>query len=312
LPQHSKAKLLGGNATEFLKLGARTEETDDKVATVGSSPVAPQSEQLTYSSYLKVPELLALQQPQSLPPHHDELLFIIVHQTYELWFKELLHDLDAVVANLRSAGAAPQSHDEVYEAARLLRRCTEITRVLVEQFTILETMLPTHFLAFRNLLEPASGFQSEQFREIEFLCGLKDEKMLRYHRPTPEAYASLKRRLEEPSLHDVFFGALQAMGKLPALSDTATEKERFEARARAVHELYRDEHHHRDWIDVCERLTEFDELVVSWRLRHIQLVERIIGTRMGTGGSAGSSYLKLTLDKKFFPELWEARTLLTE
>ena len=156
-----------------------------------------------------------MQQPQSSPQHHDELLFIIVHQTYELWFKELLHDLDAVVANLQRAGAAPQSHDEVYEAARLLRRCTEITRVLVEQFTILETMLPTHFLAFRGLLEPASGFQSEQFREIEFLCGLKDEKMLRYHRPTPEAYASLKRRLEEPSLRDVFFGALQAMGKLP-------------------------------------------------------------------------------------------------
>ena len=102
------------------------------------------------------------------------------------------------------------------------------------------------------------------------------------------------------------------MGKLPALSSNATEKERFEARARAVHALYQNERHHRDWIDVCERLTEFDELVVSWRLRHIQLVERIIGIRMGTGGSAGSSYLKLTLDKKFFPELWEARTLLTE
>jgi aminocarboxymuconate-semialdehyde decarboxylase len=312
LPQHSKAKLLSGNATEFLKLGATPREADDRVAIVNTSPVAPQPGQLTYSSYLKVPELLALQQPQSSPPHHDELLFIIVHQTYELWFKELLHDLDAVVANLRRAGAAPQSHDEVYEAARLLRRCTEITRVLVEQFTILETMLPTHFLAFRGLLEPASGFQSEQFREMEFLCGLKDEKMLRYHRPTPEAYASLKRRLEEPSLRDVFFGALQAMGKLPALGESATDKERFEARARAVHGLYQDEHHHRDWIDVCERLTEFDELVVSWRLRHIQLVERIIGVRMGTGGSAGSSYLKLTLDKKFFPELWEARTLLTE
>jgi tryptophan 2,3-dioxygenase len=240
------------------------------------------------------------------------LLFILVHQTYELWFKELLHDLDAVVANLRRAGANPQSHDDVYEAARLLRRCTEITRVLVEQFTILETMLPTHFLAFRGLLEPASGFQSEQFREIEFLCGLKDEKMLRYHRPTPEAYASLKRRLEEPSLHDVFFGALHAMGKLPAVPENASDRERFEARARAVHALYKDEHHHRDWIDVCERLTEFDELVVSWRLRHIQLVERIIGMRMGTGGSPGASYLKLTLDKKFFPELWEARTLLTE
>jgi tryptophan 2,3-dioxygenase len=200
----------------------------------------------------------------------------------------------------------------VYEAARLLRRCTEITRVMVEQFTILETMLPTHFLAFRGLLEPASGFQSEQFREIEFLCGLKDEKMLRYHRPTPEAYASLKRRLEEPSLHDVFFGALEAMGKLAPPPAGATDRERFEARARAVHALYKDEHHHRDWIDVCERLTEFDELVVSWRLRHIQLVERIIGIRMGTGGSSGASYLKLTLDKKFFPELWEARTLLTE
>jgi tryptophan 2,3-dioxygenase len=313
LPPASKTKLLGGNAAQFLGLKAEEKNGGDTKsgAAVGASLYAPEPGQLTYSSYLKVPELLELQQPQSSPTHHDELLFIIVHQTYELWFKELLHDLDAVVANLQKAGTAPQPRDEVYEAARLLRRCTEITRVLVEQFTILETMLPTHFLAFRGLLEPASGFQSEQFREIEFLCGLKDEKMLRYHRPTPEAYASLKRRLEEPSLRDVFFGALLAMGKLAPASEDTPERERFEARARAVHELYKDEHHHRDWIDVCERLTEFDELVVSWRLRHIQLVERIIGVRMGTGGSAGASYLKLTLDKKFFPELWEARTLLT-
>ena len=314
LPHDAKAKLLSGNAMRFLALPAESAAQSDQIssAAVDSDAPSPGRRQLTYSSYLKVPELLELQHPQSLPPHHDEMLFILVHQTYELWFKELLHDLDAVVANLRRAGQAPQSRDEVYEAARLLRRCTEITRVLVEQFTILETMLPTHFLAFRGLLEPASGFQSEQFREIEFLCGLKDEKMLRYHHPTPEAYASLKRRLEEPSLRDVFFGALQAMGKLAPASDTESERDRFEARARAVHALYKDEHHHRDWIDVCERLTEFDELVVSWRLRHIQLVERIIGIRMGTGGSAGASYLKLTLDKKFFPELWEARTLLTE
>src|SRR5580692_7574932 len=203
------------------------------------------------------------------------------------------------------------SRDEVYEAARLLRRCTEITRVLVEQFTILETMLPTHFLAFRGKLEPASGFQSEQFRELEFLCGLKDEKMLRYHRPTPEAHAQLERRLREPSLPEAFFEALRAIGKLE-VHDGQTERERFDARARAVLALYRDEHRHRDWIDVCARLTEFDQLVVSWRLRHIQLVERVIGVRMGTGGSTGSSYLKLTLEKKFFPELWEARTLLTE
>jgi aminocarboxymuconate-semialdehyde decarboxylase len=314
LPQDAKARLLSGNAEAFLRIKSESREidADRSGASAGASPTVPESGRLTYSSYLKVPELLELQQPQSSPPHHDELLFILVHQTYELWFKELLHDLDAVVANLRRAGEAPHSHDEVYEAARLLRRCTEITRVLVEQFTILETMLPTHFLAFRGKLEPASGFQSEQFREIEFLCGLKDEKMLRYHRPTPEAYASLKRRLEEPSLRDVFFGALQSMGKLAPVAANVSEKEQFEARARAVHELYKDEHHHRDWIDVCERLTEFDELIVSWRLRHIQLVERVIGIRMGTGGSTGASYLKLTLDKKFFPELWEARTLLTE
>ena len=313
-PLTSKVKdlLLGGNAAEFLGQPTPAAPTSaEKPGSEPTGPIVPQAEQLTYSSYLKVPELLELQSPQSSPTHHDEMMFIIVHQTYELWFKELLHDLDAVVANLRAAGANPNAHDEVYEAARLLRRCTEITRVLVEQFTILETMLPTHFLAFRGKLEPASGFQSEQFRELEFLCGLKDEKMLRYHRPTPEAHAALARRLREPSLRDVFFGALQAMGKLQ-LDNAAPEIERFQARARAVLSLYKDERRNRDWIDVCERLTEFDELIVSWRLRHIQLVERVIGVRMGTGGSAGSSYLKLTLDKKFFPELWEARTLLTE
>jgi aminocarboxymuconate-semialdehyde decarboxylase len=307
LPARAKTQMLGENALQFLGL----EKSVKTVEAATKAPTAPDAEQLTYSSYLKVPELLGLQHPQSKPEHHDELLFIIVHQTYELWFKELLHDLDAVVVNLQSAAKNPQVHDEVYEAARLLRRCTEITRVLVEQFTILETMLPTHFLAFRGKLEPASGFQSEQFRELEFLCGLKDEKMLRYHRPTPEAYAQLERRLREPSLHDAFFGALRAIGKLEIKED-ATEQEKFSARARAVLSLYRDERSSRDWIDVCERLTEFDELVVSWRLRHIQLVERVIGARMGTGGSAGSSYLKLTLGKKFFPELWEARTLLTE
>jgi len=303
-----KALLLGGNASKFL--GLRT-EAENESSPKPAAPIEPRGDQLTYSSYLRVPELLELQHPQSMPQHHDELLFIIVHQTYELWFKELLHDLDGVVASLHASAANPKSHDHVYEAARLLRRCTEITRVLVEQFTILETMLPTHFLAFRGKLEPASGFQSEQFRELEFLCGLKDEKMLRYHRPTPEAYAQLERRLREPSVRDAFFDALRAMGKLIDHAGQ-TEREQADARARAVLALYRDESSHRDWIDVCERLTEFDELVVSWRLRHIQLVERVIGARMGTGGSAGSSYLKLTLDKKFFPELWEARTLLTQ
>ena len=274
------------------------------------------TEQLTYGAYLRVAELIKLQQPQSSPPQHDELLFIVIHQTYELWFKQLLHELDAVIANLQTAAALPaaeaEHHDAVYEAARLLRRCTEIMRVLVEQFTILETMLPTHFMAFRDKLRPASGFQSEQFRELEFLCGLKDAKMMRYHEPSAEAYAALERRLREPSLRDVLFDALQALGTLPRLSSEATDEERFQARARALLAIYQDERNKRAWIDVCERLTEFDELLVSWRLRHIQMVERTIGVRLGTGGSSGASYLKVTLDKKFFPELWEARTLLTE
>jgi len=335
----TKANLLLNNASKWLAFeppadsDTKTDVYEAATASANSEAVAPSGcpvgrapsanentfsdradspKKLTYSSYLKVPELLKLQAPESSPEHHDELLFIVVHQTYELWFKELLHDLDAVVSNLSAAAANPVSRDGVYEAARLLRRCTEIMRVLVEQFTILETMLPTHFLAFRQKLAPASGFQSEQFREIEFLCGLKDEKMLRYHELTPETHKILNRRLHEPSLRDVFFAALEALKLLPRFppDQKPTEGEIFEARARAIYALYTDERNHRDWIDVCERLTEFDELVVSWRLRHIQMVERTIGFRAGTGGSAGSSYLKLTLEKKFFPELWEARTYL--
>jgi len=275
-------------------------------------PSGPSDTQLTYSQYLRVPQLTSLQHPQSSPPQHDEMLFIVIHQTYELWFKLLLHELDAVVASLRAAAQHPGSRDEVYEAARLLRRCTEVMRVLVEQFTILETMLPTHFLAFRDVLRPASGFQSEQFREIEFLCGLKDESMLRLHEPTPEMHTVLERRLREPSLRKVFFEALAALGTMAQLSHDASKEEHFQARARAILTLYRDERNHRDWIDLCERLTEFDELLVSWRLRHIQMIERTIGRRMGTGGSSGASYLKGTLNKKFFPELWEARSLMRE
>src|SRR5262247_2076252 len=168
------------------------------------SQTTPTAEQLTYSAYLRVPELIGLQHPQSQPEHHDEMLFIIIHQTYELWFKQLLHELDAVIVNLRDVASNPGSRDEIYEAARLLRRCTEIVRVLVQQFTILETMLPSHFLAFRDKLKPASGFQSEQFRELEFLCGLKDERLLQMHEPTSEMHTALERRLRQDSLRDVF------------------------------------------------------------------------------------------------------------
>ncbi len=318
LGEETKSKLLHRNAAKFLALdpeeSGQGEELPHPVASdarrAGHADVGDGGEKLTYSTYLKIPELLSLQDMLSEPPRHDELLFIIIHQTYELWFKELLHDLEAVVRCLQAVARNPKSRDEVYEAARLLRRCTEVMRVIVTQFTILETMLPTHFLAFREKLAPASGFQSAQFREIEFLCGLQDAKMLRHHSAIPEEYARLERRLHGPSLHDVLFEALRAIGKLQPYAPEIGERERFEARAAAVRDLYEDEEHFRDWIDVCERLTEFDELVVSWRLRHIQMVERTIGAKFGTGGSEGASYLRTTLDKKFFPELWEARTML--
>ncbi len=226
----AKQKMLAGNAAEFFGLGpllqGETESERPDTATTAGCPFGSAAERhdsaaqhssgplLNYDSYLRVSDLLKLQSQLSSPPTHDELLFIIIHQTYELWFKELLHDLDAVVESLARV-ASRQWRDQVYEAARLLRRCTEIMRVLVTQFTILETMLPTHFMAFRGKLEPASGFQSEQFREIEFLCGLKDEKLLRQHADDPEAYARLERRLQSPSLHDVFFDALATIGKMP-------------------------------------------------------------------------------------------------
>jgi tryptophan 2,3-dioxygenase len=321
----AKQKMLAGNATEFFGLGPllqkKTESARPDTAITIGCPFGPAADRhdgaaqhsseplLNYDSYLRVPDLLKLQNLLSSPPTHDELLFIIIHQTYELWFKELLHDLDAVVESLARV-ASRQWRDQVYEAARLLRRCTEIMRVLVTQFTILETMLPTHFMAFRGKLEPASGFQSEQFREIEFLCGLKDEKLLRQHADDPEAYARLEQRLDSPSLHDVFFDALATIGKMPEKPGSPTEQDRFQQRAEAVRNVYEDEHHYRDWIDLCERLTEFDELMVAWRLRHIQVVERIIGARRGTGGSDGTSYLRTTLGKRLFPELWEARTML--
>lgn len=320
---------LGSTVTEVGEVGAGTNEAakagcpfgssrdespnssrtrvDGSAGELGKHDLSPEI-QLTYSSYLRVPELLQLQHPLT-PETHDELLFIVIHQTYELWFKELLHDLDAVCRSLANV-AERKRGDQVYEAARLLRRCTEIMRVLVSQFTILETMLPTHFMAFRAKLEPASGFQSEQFREIEFLCGLKDEKLLRQHAKEPEAYARLEERLHSPSLHDVFFDALRAIGRLPGYPAKASEEERFQLRAEAIRSIYEDEKHYRDWIDVCERLTEFDELTVAWRLRHIQVVERIIGARRGTGGSEGAAYLRTTLGKRFFSELWEARTML--
>ena len=233
--------MLGGERRRNFSALSQSGEPDSELSLgCRDTLIVPHGDQLTYSSYLKVPELLELQAaaiqagtPRRIAVHHrsPDLRTVVQGTAARSWMPWS--------RICRPQRGDPQSHDEVYEAARLLRRCTEITRVLVEQFTILETMLPTHFLAFRGKLEPASGFQSEQFRELEFLCGLKDEKMLRYHKPTPEAHAQLERRLREPSLHEALFAALHAIGKLGFADRRIGERAVRRARSRGACPLQR-------------------------------------------------------------------------
>lgn len=243
---------------------------------------------LTYGGYLRVRDLIALQQLKSDPPQHDEMLFIIIHQTYELWFKQIVHELDGIIRRIDG--------DDVLGAARLLRRCHEIERVLVSQLTVLETMTPVEFLSFRDHLMPASGFQSAQFREIEYTAGLKDEKFLSYYREGSPERDRLGTRLAGRTLRD-------AWGDL-------MRRRKFTADARGVADVYEDAAAHPDLFQLLETLVEFDELLTLWRYRHVQMVERVIGGKPGTGGSSGAEYLRGTTANRIFPELWDARTLL--
>ncbi len=262
---------------------------------------------LSYASYLKVPELLRLQQLESDPPQHDELLFIVIHQVYELWFRQLLHELDAVIESLND--------DDVLGAHRLMRRCIEVQRVLIEQINILETMTPTDFLTFRDRLMPASGFQSAQFRAIEFVCGLKDESQLAHHDEGSPQRAMLADRLASATLGDCYHALLARRGfdTAPALAvegDDAAEA-LHDRRVAALLRIYERPRDHYDVFLLSEALIEFDEMFYMWRLRHIVMVERMIGSKPGTGGSQGVAYLRTTLSRKFFPELWELRTQLS-
>jgi tryptophan 2,3-dioxygenase len=257
--------------------------------------------ELTYGDYLKVPELLDLQVCLSEPAHHDELQFIIVHQVYELWFALILHEIDEAMRQL--------NQDDVRTPTRLLRRVHEIQKVLLHQIDVLETMRPVDFLGFRNSLKPASGFQSWQFRELEFVSGWKDKAFLRHHQDDPVATARLQKRWDEPSLRDAFFDVLRRQGfDIPSGSEFDET-----ARQRCVQELLkihaRPDHYH-DLYELCEALIQYDEYFRLWRDRHVRMVERMIGRKIGTGGSEGVLYLETTLDKKFFPELWDARTEL--
>jgi tryptophan 2,3-dioxygenase len=262
---------------------------------------------LSYNKYLRVRELIDLQTCLSTPAHHDELLFITVHQAYELWFKQILHEIDATLRLM--------NEDRTGEAALAMRRVVEIEKLLVSQIHILETMTPISFLGFRDELNPASGFQSMQFREIEFASGLKHESVANAFKEDEFANERLQLRLNSPSLGETFF-ALLRRGGLDAPSDDAPRDENERRsnqgrRVRAIVEILTHPEKLYKEYQLAEALLEHDEYFALWRSHHIKMVERMVGAKRGTGGSEGVGYLKKTLDSKFFPELWEARTYLS-
>jgi tryptophan 2,3-dioxygenase len=246
---------------------------------------------VTYSSYLKIPELLALQQE---PRAHDELLFVVLHQSHELWFKLALHELDEATRLIDA--------DRFPEAETRLRRIVTIMRQLVAQWDVLGTMTPAGYLEFRHVLEGGSGFQSVQFRELEFLSGAKDEGYVhRFKGLTDHERESLRRRLEEPSLWDAFTELLAARGL-----DTSSD----EALTASLREVAHDRPTHGDLWAMAEALILHDELAAAWRARHVVMVERMIGSKTGTGGSTGSTYLRSRLEMKYYPLLWNLRSAL--
>jgi tryptophan 2,3-dioxygenase len=249
---------------------------------------------LSYGTYLRVPELLELQSPLADPPAHDETLFIIVHQVFELWFKQILFELQSARDRMFAREAALAHHE--------LLRVHAIERLLVQQIEVIETMLPQDFLLFRSNLDPASGFQSVQFREIEFLSGLKSKSYL-HVAETSDERARLEKRLRDPSLWDAFCDLLEGSG-LPMPSEDE------DARRTSLLKMARDREAFAELFNLSEALLTHDELFAVWRSRHVLMVVRQIGSKAGTGGSSGASYLRTTLEKRFFPELWDIRSNL--
>ncbi|MGH3413242.1 MAG: tryptophan 2,3-dioxygenase [Marmoricola sp.] len=256
---------------------------------------------LTYGSYLRLPQLLSAQVLESEPPAHDELLFITIHQVYELWFKQLLHEAETVRDALVSTEAASGGRD-LWFCRHLLGRMHVIEQVLVHQIDILETMTAQDFLEFRQRLAPASGFQSVQFRELEFLSGVKDPGFVRRFRGlTDDERARLERRLAEPTLWDGFVHVLGEAGL-----DTSSD----EAITASLRTVAHDRSSYADIWALAEALLEHDEMASAWRARHVVMVERMIGAKTGTGGSTGAAYLRTRLDLKYYPLLWELRSAL--
>ncbi|MFI2811344.1 MULTISPECIES: tryptophan 2,3-dioxygenase [Microbulbifer] len=256
---------------------------------------------VTYSSYLKVDDLLKCQQPLSDGPEHDEMLFIVIHQSYELWFKQLLHELDFLMG-LFNAG-------EKYRALHTLKRVDAIYRTLIQQVDILETLTPLEFLSFRDRLSTASGFQSFQFRELEFVYGAKDAKKLENYPRGSEHRARLQERLEAPTLWDAFVTFLAKEGHSIPESVLKRDFSQVAEPSSAVQKVLIDVYRNDPLVgEICEALVDIDTSLQQWRYRHVKMVERTIGAKMGTGGSSGVGYLQSTLFRPVFPDLWAIRS----
>jgi len=248
---------------------------------------------ITYADYLKLDTLLSAQQP--LSDLHDEMLFIVIHQTKELWMKELLHELRLAVALVQE--------DRFAEAYKTMARISRIQAVMTLSWDVLSTLTPVDYLKFRNVLGTSSGFQSVQFREIEFRLGLKEPNFLNQYEEGSKERAALENALSQPSLREAALGALERAGF--DLGDRSVE-----SIARAWLDVYRDSERWFDLYELAEKLVDIDDALAAWRHKHVLTVERIIGNKPGTGGSAGAPYLRATLEKRVFPELWSLRTAL--
>ncbi|RMH27838.1 MAG: tryptophan 2,3-dioxygenase [Planctomycetota bacterium] len=266
------------------------------------------ADRLTYARYLALDELLGAQRPRSDPPHHDELLFIIQHQTSELWMKLIIHELRAAIAHVRA--------DDLEPCFKILARVKHVQSQLSSQWAVLATLTPTEYAQFRGVLGPASGFQSAQHRAIEFLLGAKSRPMLAVHAHDAQTHAWLAELLEAPSLYDEFLMHLARRG-LPIPADAAdrdfsTVRPPDPRVVAALRLVYESPTEHWDAYEMAEKLVDIEESMQVWRFRHLKTVERIIGFKRGTGGTAGAEYLRRMLDHRFFPELYDVRTELRE
>jgi tryptophan 2,3-dioxygenase len=268
--------------------------------------IEPTRHSVTYGSYLKVRELLSLQSPLTVPEQHDEVLFIIIHQVYELWFKQILHET-------KKAASAIDA-DNLMLFSRTANRIQAIQNILTQQVGILETMTPSDFNTFRDRLNPASGFQSWQFRELEFYLGYKDAAYMKFHKNDPTASLALETALNSPSIYDKFLRLLKRRGF--AIPDSVIGRlisENYLPNDQVCQEIvkiYKQSDKYYDLYSALEAMIDLDEGVLLWRQRHVAMVERMIGNRRGTGGSSGVSYLSKTLTKRFFPDIWDARNYI--